>query len=427
MRGRERVESIDVLRGFALLGILLMNIVGFAWPFVVYENPLLAGVVSRADLVEWFVAHLFFDLKMMSIFSMLFGAGVVLMTDRAEARGVSALGIYYRRIFWLLVIGLLHAYLLWEGDILVPYALCGLVLYPFRRLSARTLFITGCVVALISLPLTVGWGYSMARARDNAALAEQETLAGKTVDPSLRDAKKTWEEMRSNFLPSPSEIAEDIQEHRGGYVSLLRHRAPTVYMLETLVFITFFAWRAGGMMLVGMALMKWRVFEARCSPGFYARLMWVGYGVGLPIIALGAFDQYRHDFDSVHNFQRGSVFNYLGSIPVALGHVGLVMWIYQSGRLAPLTRRLAAVGRTALSNYLFQTILCTTLFNGYGFNLFARIPRAELPLIVLAIWVLQLWLSPLWLKHFRFGPAEWVWRSLTYARRQPMLVGHAVV
>src|SRR5262245_58730077 len=129
----ERIASVDVLRGFALLGILAMNIVGFAWPFSAYENPTLGGGFAGADRTVWLICELVFSEKMMTIFSMLFGAGLILMTDRADARGRSLIGLYYRRCLWLLLIGMAHAYLLWPGDILVAYALCGMILFPFRR------------------------------------------------------------------------------------------------------------------------------------------------------------------------------------------------------------------------------------------------------------------------------------------------------
>jgi uncharacterized protein len=128
----------------------------------------------------------------------------------------------------------------------------------------------------------------------------------------------------------------------------------------------------------------------------------------------------RHDFKFDYLIHGGVLYNVFGSLVVALGHVGLLMLIVQSGVLAWLTRRLAAVGRMALSSYLTHSIVCTTLFYGYGFGLFGQINRTGLAAIVLTIWVIQLWISPIWLRHFRFGPAEWVWRSLTYWRVQPM-------
>src|SRR5262249_26237766 len=153
----ERYFSVDVLRGFALLGILAMNIVAFAWPFSAYENPLLGGGFTGLDRAVWIGNHLIFEEKMMTIFSMLFGAGLVLMDQRAEARGARVRGIYYRRVFWLFVIGLVHSYLIWIGDILVLYAQCGLLLYLFRKMKPRTLIISGICCMLLLVPLNLGF------------------------------------------------------------------------------------------------------------------------------------------------------------------------------------------------------------------------------------------------------------------------------
>ena len=152
----ERFTSVDVLRGFALLGILAMNIVGFAWPGPAYGNPLRGAGFEGTDRAIWFFNHLVFEAKMMTIFSMLFGAGLVLMGERAAARGASLRGVYYRRVLWLLVIGAIHAYLIWDGDVLFLYAECGLVLYLFRNKTPRTLIILGVVLMMLIVPLVLG-------------------------------------------------------------------------------------------------------------------------------------------------------------------------------------------------------------------------------------------------------------------------------
>jgi uncharacterized protein len=383
----ERIAAIDVLRGVGLLGILTINIGSFALPDVIFRDPRAAGGFAGANFAAWLGCYLLFDQKMMSIFSMLFGAGLVLQTERSDARGASLTATYYRRVFWLLVIGLLHAYLLWEGDILTAYALCGMVLYPFRRLRPYALIVLGLVVFLLAVPLNVAAG-----------------LAGPS-DPITAE-----------------DIARDIAVHHGGYWELLRYRAEQSMWMQTVFFVLWAGPRAAGLMLVGMALMKLGVFGAARSFRFYAALAAVGYGVGLPVVGLGAYQLVRHDFDEVYQSLVGGHFNYLGSLLVALGHVGTVMLLCKAGALPWLTARLAAVGRMALTNYLMQTLLCTTLFYGYGFGLFDRLDRAQLLGVVGAVWLLQLAYSLPWLRHFRFGPAEWLWRSLTYWRPQPMRV-----
>jgi uncharacterized protein len=177
--------------------------------------------------------------------------------------------------------------------------------------------------------------------------------------------------------------------------------------------------RSGGLMLVGMGLMQLGVFAAVRSYRFYATLAGVGYAVGLPVVAFGILDLTAHDFDPVHEYIVGGHFNYVGSLFVALGHVGAVMLVCKAGLLPWLTARLAAVGRMALTTYLTQTVLCTTLFEGWGFGLFGELVRFQLLAVVAGVWLSQLAVSPLWLRHFRFGPMEWLWRSLTYGRLYP--------
>lgn len=406
VRPDERIASIDVLRGTALLGILSVNIWGFALPYTVFLDPTLAGGWDRWNRGVWVVFHLLAEQKMMSLFSMLFGAGLIVMVRRSDARGSSLLGIYYRRIAWLLVFGLLHAYLLWEGDILVPYALCGLVLYPFRRLRPRTQLILGLLVFLSQVAMTAGLGLLLLNLRE---ATEPKNDQG---SKELRELRQSLED---NLFP-PRDIDEQIDEHREGYVPQFWRRASDNISLQTGDFLLWAGPRAGGLMLVGMALMQWGVFAGTRSYRFYVRLILAGYGLGLPLVAYGIHDMMAHDFDFLRQYVVSGHFNYVGSLFVALGHTGLVMLICKAGLLPWLTVRLAAVGRMALSNYLMHTIICTTLFEGWGFGLFGRLNRVELLGVVIAIWLMQLVVSPLWLRRFRFGPMEWLWRSLTYGR-----------
>ena len=179
-------------------------------------------------------------------------------------------------------------------------------------------------------------------------------------------------------------------------------------------------WRVTALMLLGMALMKTGVLAAEKSAGFYRNMLLVAYGVGLPLTVFSAFDLKAHGFDMTYASGVGGIANYLGSIIVGLGHVALVMLLIKSGFASKLLRRFAAVGRMALSNYLMHSVILTTVFYGYGFGLYGSVPRVQQMGIVVAVIVLQLIYSPWWLARFRFGPFEWLWRSLTYWQRQPM-------
>jgi uncharacterized protein len=421
----ERFFAVDVLRGFALLGILAMNIVGFGWPWPAYDNPTRGGGFEGLDRGIWFFNHMVFEAKMMTIFSMLFGAGLVLMDQRAEARGARIRGVYYRRILWLLVIGLVHSYLIWDGDILVLYAQTGLFLYFFRNMAPKTLIILGISAMLILVPLVLGFGAAFDYMKAATARVELQTKAGEKPSNLDRQLHDIWtDHVRDEVFPGPEKKAEkwdkEMAAYRGGYLGIVKYKAFNVLMAQVFLFFLGSGFFAASRMLVGMGLMKLGVFSAQRSRRFYAWMVGLGYGLGLPLMMFDAMELIRHKFSIEYVLHGGVFYNAFGSLVVALGHVGLLMLIVQSGALRWLTTRLAAVGRMALSNYLFDSIVCTTLFYGYGFGLFGTINRTGLAAIVLLIWMIQLLISPIWLRYFRYGPAEWLWRSLTYWRIQPM-------
>jgi uncharacterized protein len=423
----ERFFAVDVLRGFALLGILAMNIVAFAWPMEAYRDPFRGGGFAGTDRAVWFLNHLVFEGKMMTIFSMLFGAGLVLMDQRAASRGASVRGIYYRRVLWLLVIGMVHAYLIWDGDILVLYAECGLFLYLFRNRTPRTLIILGVSALMLLVPLVLGISAGIDYLKATAARVEAQIQAGETPQKFEKRLHDFWtDNLQKRFTPNPEqeaqEWAKELAVHRGGYRGIVAHRAFPLLMAHTIGFLLGGGLLAAGRMLVGMGLMKLGVFSAARSRRFYGWMAGLGYGIGLPLMIFDGLELIAHRFSMGYLLHGGIFTNAFGSVVVALGHVGLLMVIVQSGALGWLTRRLAAVGRMALSNYLAHSIICTTLFYGYGLGLFGQVNRTGLAAIVLAIWIAQLAISPIWLKSFRFGPAEWLWRSLTYWRLQPMRV-----
>jgi uncharacterized protein len=407
----ERIASIDVLRGVALLGILSINIWAFALPYIVFNDPRAAGGWSPINKGVWIFFHLLCEQKMMSLFSMLFGAGLIVMVQRSDARGTSLLGIYYRRICWLLVFGLLHVFLLWEGDILVPYALCGFLLYPFRRLRPRLQIFLGTLVFLSQVLLTTGLGLLVVHLQE---------MTGPNNDRGTEEERQLRRMLEEEIFPSRDTDAQ-IKRHRGGYAAQFGQRAADTLAEEIPGFLFWAGPRAGGLMLIGMGLMQLRIFSAQRSFRFYVRLAVLGYLLGLPLIGYGILGMMKHDFDDLRQLLWSDHFNYVGSLFVALGHVGLVMLICKAGLLEGLTSRLAAVGRMALSNYLLQSLLCTTLFEGWGLGLFGELDRIELVGVIAVIWLIQLVLSPIWLRYFRFGPMEWLWRSLTYWKWHPLL------
>ncbi|MFH2055467.1 MAG: DUF418 domain-containing protein, partial [bacterium] len=231
-----------------------------------------------------------------------------------------------------------------------------------------------------------------------------------------------WVEVEAYYNPPQEEIQRQVDIHRSGYWRIFKHRAPTSLMMQTQAFIGMTLWRTLGLMLLGMGLMKLRFFSAQLSLGFYSYFGAACYVVGLLLVGTGIDRLILHDFDIIAKNGGDGLFNYVGSILVALGHVSVIMICCKLGLVGWLKERFAAVGRMAFSNYIFHSLVFTTIFYGYGFGLYAKVDRVSLWGFILAMWLLQLWLSPLWLTYFRSGPLEWLWRSLTYRRWQPFRV-----
>ncbi len=393
----ERIISLDVLRGFAILGILIMNMISFSLPSAHYNNPMAAGPLEGADEWAFLFSQLFANQKFMSLFSILFGAGIILMTSRMEAQGHNPAARHYFRNFWLLLIGLFHAYVIWYGDILVPYAICSIWLFLFRKKKPRTLFIWAGVFWGISIILNVLSGWSL-------AYWPAEQVA----------------EFCASWAPSSESLSEEIAAYQGRWLDQHPFRSELALMLETTVFLFQWGWQVTGLMLLGMGLYKTRVLTAGRDAGFYRRLTLIGLSLGLAIGILGLTQNYSHGWSCDYSFFLGSQFNYLSSIPMALGYIGIVMLLCQSRFLEGLQGWLAPVGRMALTNYLLQSIIATLIFYGHGLGLYGTMGRAQLWLFILPIWIGQILFSRWWLGRFKYGPFEWLWRSLTYWRMQPL-------
>ncbi len=418
--GSERFTAIDTLRGVAVLGILAMNIYAFAMPFPAYGNPLLMGGTEWYNLGIWFVTHLFFDLKFMAIFSMLFGAGIIIMWERAEARGVRFAPLHFRRQLLLLAFGAMHGYLLWSGDILFHYALTGMLITGLRKRSPRRLITIGVLVLPIALVVMSAAGVFLADMRDRALAISELEAAGETLSEEQVETRDWWADARANIAPTSEDLATEVGAYRGGYLDIVKYRAPETYSNQVEGYLTFIGWRVSGLMLFGMALMKLGIISGQRDKGFYRRMLLFGYGAGLPLVVLGTVMQYRAEWDAFHMFRVGMTPNYFGSVFVALGHIAAVILIVKSGALPGLMSRFTAVGRMAFTNYLMHSVVMTTVFYGYGFGLYGQVDRLTQMGFVVAMLAFQLWLSPVWLRRYRFGPAEWLWRSLTYGRAQPM-------
>lgn len=357
-RLNERITTLDAVRGIAVLGILTMNAasLGNSSGPLFYPHP-----EANTTVIDWLVGgvgEVFFNQKFMGLFSLLFGAGVVLFADRANARNRRAVRLSLWRILLLLAIGIIHMFV-WSGDVLTLYAICVPAVLATRHLTTRTqMSLGGVAIAIAPLIAIFSW------------LGSGQDLSGGSASETL---------------------------------------------LEVFSFADMIG-RAFGMMMIGMALYRMGVITGARPSAFYRRLTRYGFGIGVPLSALGVLVVARYDI-SPDLSPMATVANTLGTVPVVLGYVGAItLWNRRSD--GQLLRQVRATGRMALTNYLAQTLLGLVLLQGvFGSQ---SLNRANVTLFVLTIWAAQLWWSEAWLRHFRFGPVEWLWRSGTYRQWQPM-------
>jgi uncharacterized protein len=392
----ERIHSLDVLRGFALLGILLLNILGFGLHSAGYFNPLI-GIgeteLSRTvNLSVWATVSVLFEGAMRALFSMLFGAGVVLFTS-----GGRRPALHFKRNFWLLLFGIVDAYLLlWSGDILITYAIVGAILFGMRNWSPRKLFIAAAIV-IVGMSLFYLFYYlGLSRARETGGAL--------------------WLEFFAENSPSAEVYQQELEQRRSSYAAAFDVNLQIKIYMTLFVLPVILIWDALAMMLIGMALFKMRVLDASRSTAFYQGMMLGGFALGLSVNLWELAGAVRSDFDLLASVPIVAWSYHFGRIGMAMGYLGLIMLMCKSGAFAALRRRLAAVGRMALTNYLSHSVICLFLFTGAGLGLVGVLERWELYLVVFAIWAFQLWFSPWWLQRYRFGPMEWLWRRLTYGK-----------
>jgi uncharacterized protein len=390
-----RYETLDVLRGFAVLGILVMNVQSFGLIAAAYANPTAYGDLTGLNLLAWLGSHVLAEQKFMSLFALLFGAGIVLIAEGEERAGRAPAQLHGRRMAWLMLFGLCHGYLLWYGDILFSYALCGALVYPMWRQPPQRL-LTAAALFLLVPSLVWGWQGMSAPAPDTQA---------------YRDMQSFWQ-------PTPADVAAEEAAYRGGWGEQMHDRAPMMtWMILSLPFDA--GWRIAGLMLAGMALLKLGALSGELPRALYRRWLFAGLALGLPLILFGVYRNFSNDWALGYALYFGSQYNYWGSLAVCAGYAAGLILLVRQARAPRLRLALAAVGRMAFTNYLMQTLICTTLFYGHGLGWFGRLERVQLLGMVVAVWLVQIAFSLYWMRRHRFGPCEWLWRSLSRGALQP--------
>ena len=402
----QRYISLDAMRGFAVMGILAMNIISFAMPEWAYITPAAYGGDSLADKIAWFFAFIFIDGKMRGLFSLLFGASLMLVIDRATDKGESAAQVHYRRMAWLAVFGLAHYFFIWFGDILFLYAIIGMIAFRFRNWKPERLVKIACIIFAVGLAL---WGIQF------GALQIFQYLATRP-DATADMARQLRELMDSADLAF--NIAPDLALHRSSYAAITMVRldewsTPLILVVQSIG-------ETLPLMMIGMAMQKSGFMTGNWEAIDYRRWVMRMLPVGLLLTLVFGVWIVAVDFDRITAL---AVFSFWGAIPrimLTVGYAAALILIIQRYQNNPMLARIAATGRAAFSNYLGTSIVMTTIFYGYGFGLFGHVGRAGLWVFVLGAWaVMLLWSKP-WLMKFHYGPLEWLWRSLARGQLQKM-------
>jgi uncharacterized protein len=403
---RSRILTLDIVRGVAVMGILAMNIVGFAMIPQAYINPLAYGSDSAADLASWAFSFVFIDGKMRGLFSFLFGASMLLVIQLAEKSGDSPGAVTFARQLWLLLFGMIHYYFIWYGDILIGYALIGMVAWFFRRLEPRALVRWGIALVTIQLMVMAGsaaYAHSLAN-----AIASGNADAG---------TLKEWQDLsRDIVIPSAAALRKEFALYLGPWSGVVEYQL-TEKATMPLFFTFLFGWETLAYMLFGMAALKSGFLTGAWDNVRYHRVALTALAVAIPVYAVLAALLLADDFSVPGIF----TYSFTATVPfrplVIVAYAALIILATRGGGW--LVDRIAATGRAAFSNYLGTSIVMTGLFYGWGLGWFGSVSRIELWLVVAAMWLAMLAWSKPWLDRFAYGPLEWLWRSLARWEVQP--------
>ncbi len=384
-----RRQRLDQLRGLAVLGILPVNILLFSGPFAALANPMVWGGLQGPNAVAWWVTRLFFEQKFLTLFCILFGAGLVMQSQRLGS-GASAWRIHRRRMAALFALGLIHAYAIWYGDILAPYAICGLILWPATRWQTSWLWSLGLL--LLAVPAVISW------------LAWFSLPGWSAI--AVEALERSWQ-------PHLADLLKEIAAYRGDWFSQMRERVSQTLYMQLQLFPLASGWRLLGAMLLGMAAMRSGLLtNTGLLPGRKLRAWaWLLFLSGIALTAWGALELLGARQTPTRAALLSGQPLYWGSLAMAWAWLLLFP---RNGFRGWAGTGLACVGRTALSNYLLQSLLCTGLFYGTGMALFGQLQRWQLLLLALTIGAGQLMLSRAWLGRFDRGPLEQLWRRLSY-------------
>ncbi|MEM1296980.1 MAG: DUF418 domain-containing protein [Verrucomicrobiota bacterium] len=393
--GTERINSIDLIRGIAICGLAPINILDFASPDDYYLTP---GDLRGSDLGLWVAVFIFGMGKFISLFSVLFGAGIVLQTQRSDLAGKDTARRYLPRLAWLFLFGMLHAYLIWYGDILVGYAITGFLVFWFRKWSAGRLLTVGGLIYV---------GYSLL------------LIAAITCLAIFVESDEFWNLLSESGAGDGEEW--DPTDPTGTWLQQLPGRSLIALCVQIIAIPFLIIPINGGLMLIGMAALKSGFFEGSWKPSRYRLTLFLGLGLGLCLSAIGLILTAMGGWE-FRTFTLHSGWLMAATPLLVCGYAAAAVLWSRASILGWLQNGFRALGRMAFTNYIGQSVIFHLLFYGTGFGLRGQLSFTMVMLVPLAVWVFQIIASTLWFRVFRFGPLEWIWRCLTYRTWLPIRI-----
>nr|WP_294902892.1 DUF418 domain-containing protein [uncultured Lacibacter sp.] len=421
----ERIVLLDSLRGMALLGILLMNIPFFGLPEPAFENLVVMNELGTINQKVWYFINMVPEGTQRALFSMLFGAGILLFVSRLEKRvdGLLTAEYFIRRQLWLVVFGLFNAFiLLWPGDILFQYGILGIVAFVFRRVPVKGLLIAAFVsLLLMTARENIGLYRKQVKFREGEVISKIDTAKTKLTDEQKEKlGAYTGLKEKSDTAALRKDMKKNLKKSLGSYKKVYEYLSNVSAMIEQ-NYTYYGLWDILLFMFIGMAFFKTGILTGNAPTRTYLLLTVVGLGIGFLLtyfrlqfmldVKFSEFEQTKKQV--VEYYEVARTFR-------SLGLFGLIMLLYKSGWFNWLFKLMQPVGQMAFTNYLTQSFICNLFFLGIGFGMMGKLQRYEIYYVVGAVWIIQIIWSHLWLKKFRFGPLEWCWRSLTYWKTQPI-------
>ncbi len=418
----QRIRVIDIIRGVAVLGIITINIPDMAYPEDLVLDFHATDPEQGCSFWVGVISEILFSGKMRGLFTLLFGVSSILIVENLERHidGSVAADIYFRRLLWLLVFGLVNAYIfLWWGDVLFKYAILGMFLFAFRNASYRTLTAAAliCLAALTIQPLAEYRELADLQQSFVSLLNKQQ--AAKPLTSVEQEVIDQWQLILDDTRPDYGSIEDERRVKSGHYFEIFIYNRERVVEEQTEIFYKEDGWDMSLYMFLGIMLFRMGFFDRRVKRPVYLAIASLGIGIGLAIHTWINLGLYTNDFDPVDE-QYYLIFMDLGRVPLVLGYLSLIVFIFKMKVFERVGDWMVAVGRMALSNYMLQSVIGVVVFYGFGLAQFNQLSRLDVFIVIVCIWIFQIMFSLIWTRLFLYGPFEWLWRSLTYWRVQPM-------